>query len=108
MPHGIYPAELAEMMKAHAGEKYRPSNGTEGEIFIGSWCGLCAVDMRSCKIVEATFNYEEDAAEYPAEWKIGVNGQPLCAAYRNALDEPVKPRCPATVDMFQEASHADA
>jgi hypothetical protein len=33
MNQAIYPAALTDMTKARAGEKYRPSNGTEANTF---------------------------------------------------------------------------
>lgn len=34
MSRGIFPASFAEMLKARAGEKYQPSNGTEGDFHV--------------------------------------------------------------------------
>ena len=110
----IYPKEFADMMKARAGEKYRPSNGTEGECFFSSWCCHCARDksMREgdpldecddnevCKIIADTFAYEVDDPRYPAEWQYEKDGQPCCIAFVRHGDQIHQPRCQHTVDMF--------
>jgi len=44
MNQPIYPETLAEMTKARAGEKYRPSNGTEGDCYFAAWCCKCQRD----------------------------------------------------------------
>lgn len=102
MPHGIYdPADAAEYFAKKAGKKFRPSNGTEGECFIDSWCGECARDVDDdCPIVAATFAFDVGDDEYPAEWQYGTDGQPKCTAWV-ALDDPIPtPRCDQTADMF--------
>jgi len=40
----IYPESWAAMNVEYAGQKYQPSNGSEGELFISSWCGQCERD----------------------------------------------------------------
>ena len=102
MPHGIYPPKLAESCKAHTGEKWRPSNGTEGEIFIASWCGKCGNDESTCEILTATFAYCEADSEYPLQWQLGADGQPKCTAFRYPGDAAPAERCGQTIDMFVE------
>lgn len=112
----IYPASFAEITKAHAGEKYRPSNGTEGEIFMQAWCAECQRDksMREgapleecddnerCDIIADTFAYAVDHPKYPAAWQYGADGQPRCTAFVEAGQSiPVKDD--ATIDMFGSA-----
>ncbi|MFC4727105.1 hypothetical protein [Coralloluteibacterium thermophilus] len=104
MPHGIYVADHAASMLACAGQKWRPSNGTEGELFIGSWCAECSRDATGgCSILSATFAHEVTDEAYPPEWQIGGDGQPRCSAWL-ALDDPPKERCEQTADMFAEGS----
>lgn len=99
MPHGIYPDDLAEALQARAGRKWRPSNGTEGSIFIDSWCGRCSRDANEdCPILAAAFAYDVDDDEYPKEWNIGKDGQPQCSAWLDPADPP-KERCPHTGDL---------
>src|SRR5690348_9141088 len=115
----IYPDSFAEMLKERAGEKYRPSNGTEGELFMEAWCRNCARDKAMnegkdfdecddnelCQIIADTFHYRVDDSRYPKEWKYGKDGQPCCTAFV-PTDQPVPaPRCQKTTDMFsQEAA----
>ncbi|TXH46585.1 MAG: hypothetical protein E6Q97_29410 [Desulfurellales bacterium] len=80
MNQAIYPAAWAEMNKKHAGEKYRPSNGTEGECFISVWCSTCQND-KHCGIVADTMLYAVTDEEYPSEWQVRDDGQPCCTAY---------------------------
>jgi len=88
MPHGIYPPALAARLIARSGNKWQPSNGTEGEIFIGSWCGNCQRDLNmDCPIVAATMAYSPADPEYPPEWQYGEDGQPQCTAFQLAGDE---------------------
>lgn len=95
---------------------YRPSNGTEGDIFISQWCCNCArdksfsegvdVDLCSadeiCQIINKTMAYDIDHEEYPREWQYNAKGAPICTAFRQT-GENVKYRCEKTLDMFEEA-----
>jgi hypothetical protein len=51
---------------------YRPSNGTEGEIFMAKFCEKCKHDnpdkQQYCKILNATLLYKTSEKEYPQEW----------------------------------------
>ena len=88
---------------------YRPSNGTEGYVFMGQWCAYCAmnrVDDDACDIQLRALAHNTDEGEYPAEW-VSRNGKPVCTAFRDAQDEkgePVAPRCLLTPDIFGEGS----
>ncbi|WP_153116047.1 hypothetical protein [Rhodocyclus tenuis] len=117
MPKAIFPAPLAAMLVASAGKKYRPSNGTEGEIFISHWCFACQRDKalredrdvfecddnERCDIVGNTMCYDVEDEKYPKEWRIGNDGQPCCTAFVPAGDPIPTPRCERTLDMFAEA-----
>lgn len=109
MPHGIFPESLARIHvedKA-CGQQYMPSNGTEGHIFIESWCGECARDRsvregepldecddnEVCQIIGASFRGEAN------EWQIGPDGQPHCTAYVPAGHVPPSPRCEHTQEL---------
>lgn len=115
MKRAIFPPGLAEMTKSRAGEKYQPSNGTEGDCFFSGWCRRCQRDkaMREgadydecddneiCRIPARTmaFNVEDD--EYPNEWQYGQDGQPCCTAFVPE-GEPIPPtRCDRTIDLFE-------
>jgi hypothetical protein len=98
-------------------EKYRPSNGTEGDGFISKWCGKCARDKslsedvdfdeceegECCDIVTMTFMYGVNDPKYPKEWICGKNG-PCCMAFVPKGEAIPQKRCVHTVDMF-EVSH---
>ena len=114
MSHAIYPATLAAMTAKRAGEKYRPSNGTEGECFFAAWCFNCQRDkaMREgvdidecddnerCDIIANIFCYDVEDPEYPVEWQYGKDGQPCCTAFVPAGDPVPAPRCEHTLDLF--------
>jgi len=103
MPHGIYPKDLADRLIAKAGQPFQPSNGTEGEIFIVSWCGECEHDVNmDCPIIAASMAYQPGDVGYPKEWIYGEDGQPKCTAHSSACN----PRCNTLersedqIDMF--------
>lgn len=94
--------------------KYRPSNGTEGDSFILSWCGTCARDRalregspieecdddELCDIVSRAFIYQVTDPEYPAEWCYDDSEPPHCTAYIPE-GQPVPPaRCQHTQELF--------
>lgn len=120
MNYPIWPADLAEMCKARAGEKYRPSNGTEGECFFSAWCRCCQRDKamlegcdvdecddnERCDIIAATMRFNVEDPDYPGEWQIGKDGQPCCTAFVEAGMPIPTPRCSSTPDMFGEAGGA--
>jgi hypothetical protein len=69
--------------------KYRPSNGTEGAIFMSHWCDRCKRDEAfqrdpinndSCPIVAATMAYDVGDQSYPVEWVEDDDG-PRCTAF---------------------------
>jgi hypothetical protein len=102
----IYPPEDAALFKKRAGEKYRPSNGTEGEIFYDAWCADCARDAAyradpalgdSCPILVRASASAIEAESYPAEWTYSSAGQPCCTAFTT---EGLPERCPDTADLF--------
>ncbi len=85
-------------------EKYRPSNGTEGDIFQAEWCYQCArfqdpETEEYCPILGATFTLDIENPEYPEEWSYDDQEKPCCTAFLNH-GEPVKVRCSRTEDMF--------
>ena len=85
---GIYTDGLAELLKKRDGQPWRPSNGTEGDIFMRHWCNGCQRDADyraevgdSCPIICNAMVYDTDDPNYPAEWRYGDDGQPLCTAF---------------------------
>lgn len=105
----LYPDEHAARLKDRAGQKWRPSNGTEGEIFIESWCAKCKRDAayqadpdhaNSCPIVAHSLCFDISDPEYPTEWQYGADGQPKCTAFEH-VDAPDKQDPSAAVgDLF--------
>jgi len=95
----LYPADLAHMFAKRSGQSYRPSNGTEGEIFIENWCGDCAMS-ETCTIVAFTMSLTESHPDYPREWMYGDDGQPKCTAHRTVDQETGTVRCDKTMDLF--------
>lgn len=75
------------------GEKYRPSNGSEGEMFAARWCEQCEADRayrdgtgESCEIIARTMVFDTDEADYPREWQYDATGQPCCTAFVAAVE----------------------
>ena len=95
MNKAIYPPEWAALNVESAGEKYQPSNGSEGDMFFNAWCCQCQRDkaMREgcdidecddnerCDIIARTMAFRTDDDEYPPEWQYGKDGQPCCTAF---------------------------
>lgn len=67
---------------------YRPSNGSEGEMFQEKWCYRCAkypaVDSDvDCDILARSFWNDIDDPKYPKEWIQDANGDnPRCTAFQ--------------------------
>lgn len=82
MNRDMYGPGLADILKAHAGEKYRPSSGSEGDMFFSRWCQHCKKDsIGMCPLILAALTYNVCDPEYPAEWQYGEDGQPKCTAF---------------------------
>lgn len=96
-------------------KKYQPSNGTEGDAFIETWCGTCqrdrsmaeGIDMLQCaddelcEILERTFFFNISDPDYPEEWTYNEDdGRPCCTAWIPKGEKIPTPRCPMTKDMF--------
>lgn len=87
----IYTESLAARLTP--GETWRPSNGTEGELFTGTYCNRCKHDAEhrddtgaGCGILIRTWAYEIDDPKYPTEWQIGTDGQPMCTEFEAEAD----------------------
>jgi len=56
---------------------YRPSNGTEGMMFMATWCDRCAVNHDGdCEILAESF-YSDVAG-----WRYDDAGAPCCTAFK--------------------------
>ena len=90
-----------------AGKPYRPSNGTEGDMFMAEWCEHCEHDSRwrddpesaGCPILCDTMIYHTRDPEYPKEWIYDQEGRPSCTAFTQVVGSTA--RCNKTVDMFE-------
>ena len=96
------------------GDKYQPSNDTEGHVFWADWCCKCQRDkaMREgcdidecddnerCDIIADTMCYSVEDEKYPKEWTYDKHGNPCCIAFVPAGDAIPEPRCEHTLDMF--------
>jgi len=66
-------------------KKYRPSNGTEGMIFMGKFCDHCIHDngdTKMCDIITLTMGLGVDEKDYPEEWTYDENDKPTCTKYK--------------------------
>lgn len=90
-------------------KRYRPSNGTAGDIFMSEFCEQCVKanmaedsDRAPCPILGRMMGYGIDAPEYPDELTYDENNDPTCTAFVHEDDELTKaePRCDATIDLF--------
>lgn len=110
MNQAIYPASLAVMHVHRAGEKYRPSNGTEGQLFLDVFCRRCQRDGASnvegcdegqrCEIVGLTMLHDVSEPEYPSAWQYTRDGQPCCTQFVPAGEPIPAPRCTQTKELF--------
>lgn len=78
--------------------KYRPSSGTEGDIFFANWCFKCEA-KELCPIPGATMAFDINDAEYPIEW-IRKEGAPTCTAFIKT-GETMPFKDDLTIDMFE-------
>jgi hypothetical protein len=81
-------------------EIYRPSNGTEGMIFMDEHCDKCFHDRNEdCEIIVASMLYDTNEPEYPKEWRY-ISNNPTCTKFLrwrddgNDPDEPIKRKPP--------------
>jgi hypothetical protein len=93
--------------------KYRPSNGTEGDMFMARWCFKCERERRvldgiddpseGCEILARTLAVPEDDPDFPAEWTYqpGTGDLPLysarCSAWVPAGEDIPAPLDPEAV-----------
>lgn len=98
-------------------EKYRPSNGTEGEWFMDQFCHQCVKCPISpeadnqCKIMLRSLMYNTEDKEYPKQWVYTDEGKPICTAFKSREEYNASRRSKAirqnyiasdklTLDMF--------
>ena len=87
----LFDDNLANKLKKRVGQKYRPSNGTEGDIFTSYYCANCLNEEwmhtgndndKKCEILSNTMIFDIDLKEYPSEWQYTKEGQPTCTAFK--------------------------
>lgn len=73
-------------MHERAGKPYRPSNGTEGEVFFDKYCAFCKKQFGpvNCGIPLRTMAFGIDEPEYPKEWIYNDEGYAVCTAFEQA------------------------
>ena len=77
---------MPDMHDAGTYRPYRPSNGTEGDIFQAAWCANCArsnydnPDL-ACVIELQAMAHRISDPEYPREWQYSNAGVPQCTAF---------------------------
>lgn len=84
----MYTSEHAARLQPYAGQKWRPSNGCEGDFFMCNVCASCSRGPASgCDLALAALVHDITADDYPSEWQIGHDGLPTCTAWepRDAL-----------------------
>ena len=86
---------------------YRPSNGTEGAIFMAAWCEKCArMDFSDedslCPIMGAALAFGIGDEEYPDAWQYSDDGTPICSEFQ--AEQSGHYRCTETPDMFAGAN----
>lgn len=82
---------------------YRPSNATEGDLFMADWCCRCAHHNHddaefACMVQLRALAHNIGDPDYPDEWQLTNAGTPQCTAF--AAEAPAAPRCDQTIDMF--------
>lgn len=94
-------------------EKFRPSNGTEGDSFTAKFCANCgcdvvmngkktideALDGELCPILGETMMYTVESGDYPEAWIEDEEGA-RCTAFSPMLGTAVRDEM--TRDMFKE------
>lgn len=95
-----------------AGQRYEPSNGTEGSFFHSNWCENCARDKAMNGTIPPNVEPQlEDLCQILGdsfmdggvkEWIFGKDGKPMCTAFVPMGEEPqaMRERCPKTGDLF--------
>jgi hypothetical protein len=95
----MWPKEYAH--KDSVGKPYRPSNGTESDIFMGTWCRGCRKNSW-CRIIDRSMIFDEEDKGYPRALRIGDNGQPECTSFEEPGTEPKKRRRKESFPLFGE------
>lgn len=69
-------------------DKYQPSNGTEGMIFMSKFCDHCIHQHpdpdhpSQCQLIMLSMAYNVKHPQYPEEWTYDKEGKPTCTKYK--------------------------
>jgi hypothetical protein len=79
-------------ISACSGKPYRPSNGTEGRMFMERFCKRCENDSEAhrCTTLGDALCYQIEHANYPKEWTHTEDGEPTCTLFTASLSENEK------------------
>lgn len=69
-------------------EPFRPSNGTQADIFFADFCEQCKSNV-GCRIRSAAMSHTEDDPNYPKEWIAYANGSATCTAFETITESEV-------------------
>ena len=87
MKEALFTPEHAALNVAAGSKLYRPSNGSEGEMFRDRWCDHCTKDDYDnevyCPILSSSMCFETSDKNYPRELKHDEKGQPCCTAFES-------------------------
>ena len=81
----MFTKTLAEAYKSRAGQKYKPSNGNEGIIFMEYFCDRCQHNDEEtlfCDLISLSLAHQVTDKDYPQEWQYGKDGQPVCTRFK--------------------------
>lgn len=66
-------------------ERYRPSNGTDLDCFVGEWCELCrhyqGNGAAPCDVLGRVLFHDVEEPEYPSEWAYTERQERICTAF---------------------------
>ena len=69
-----HPDDAAQFYARSAGKPYRPSNGTEGEIFEATWCDHCQRDAAFRRFFDSNGAIGGDQPDYPRDAILVLDG----------------------------------
>ena len=75
-------------------EAYIPSNGTDFEIFMESWCFRCRVEP-ICKILSKAVACGGEIRQFKIK-----EGRPVCTSFFHKANITYILRCKKTIDLF--------
>lgn len=72
----VVPPEKAAELRKNAGMIYCPGSAVDRMMFCAVYCDRCL-----CEISAKTLTYRPCDDEYPTDWRIGDDGQPVCGQW---------------------------